>query len=87
MVRHYRRKHLRDPGRRVAAAAQLRAEGLSLRQIAVSHEASSKARRDNAIEGAKAHFAAVLRAYQTVMPLLTDDVMTTAEALRRGHAA
>jgi hypothetical protein len=44
-------------------------------------------RRENAIEGAKAHFASVLAAYDEVMPLLTTDTMTTAEALRRGRAA
>jgi hypothetical protein len=44
-------------------------------------------RRDNAIDGAKAHFASVLAAYNEVMPLLTTDTMTTAEALRRGRAA
>ena len=42
MVRQYRRKHPRNPGRRMEAAARLRAEGLSLRQIAerlaVSHD-------------------------------------------------
>ena len=42
MARRYRRKHLRDPARRMEAAARLRAEGLSLRQIAerlgVSHD-------------------------------------------------
>ncbi len=52
MVRRYRRKHLRDPARRMAAAARLRAEGLSLRQIAVrlavSHET---VRRDLARRG------------------------------------
>lgn len=52
-----------------------------------NHLAIAKARRDNAIEGAKAHFAAVLAAYNAVMPLLTDEQMTTAEALRRRPAA
>ena len=44
-------------------------------------------RRDNAIDGAKTHFDRVLAAYDEVMPLLTTDTMTTAEALRRGRAA
>jgi hypothetical protein len=44
-------------------------------------------RRDNAIDGAKTHFASVLAAYDEVMPLLTTDTMTTSEALRRGRAA
>jgi len=42
MVRHYRRKHPRDPVRRMAIAARLTADGLSLRQVAkrlsVSHQ-------------------------------------------------
>ncbi|MGH3300368.1 MAG: hypothetical protein ACRDOK_01590 [Streptosporangiaceae bacterium] len=64
-----------------------RSQGDMTRHDWVNHLAIAQARRDNAIEGAKVHFAAVLRAYQTVMPLLTDEVMTTSEALRRGHAA
>jgi len=50
------------------------------------HLKIAQARRDNAIEGAKAHYAAVLAAYNRVMPLLTDATITTAEALR-GRAA
>jgi hypothetical protein len=53
MVRHYRRKHLRHPGRRMEAAARLRAEGLSLRQIAVKLAVSYETiRRDLAKRGA-----------------------------------
>jgi transposase len=33
-VRTYKRKHLRNPDRRMAAAVRLRAQGMSLRQIA-----------------------------------------------------
>jgi len=33
-VRKYKRKHARNPDRRMAAAVRLRAQGLSLRQIA-----------------------------------------------------
>jgi IS30 family transposase len=33
-VRNYKRKHARNPDKRMAAAVRLRAEGLSLRQIA-----------------------------------------------------
>jgi hypothetical protein len=52
-----------------------------------NHMAIAEARRDNAIAGAKRHFAAVLAAYETVMPLLASDTMTTAEALRRKRPA
>lgn len=34
MARTYKRKHARNPDRRMAAVARLRAQGLSLRQIA-----------------------------------------------------
>jgi IS30 family transposase len=33
MTRTYKRKHLRNPDRRMAAVARLRSQGLSLRQI------------------------------------------------------
>jgi hypothetical protein len=51
------------------------------------HLRMAEARRDNAIAGAKRHYAAVRAAYDTVMPLLASDTMTTAEALRRRPAA
>ena len=69
------------------APGTFRGQGEMTRHDWVMHLNIAQARRDNAIEGAKEHFAAVLAAYQHVMPLLTDESMTTAEALRRRPAA
>lgn len=69
------------------APGTFRAQGSMTRHDWEMHLKIAENRRDNAIEGAKAHFASVLAAYDEVMPLLTSDTMTTAEALRRGRAA
>jgi len=68
------------------APGTFRGQGEMNRHDWEMHLKIAQARRDNAIEGAKAHYAAVLAAYNRVMPLLTDDTITTAEALR-GRAA
>jgi hypothetical protein len=65
------------------APGTFRAQGAMTRHDWQMHLRIAQNRRDNAIDGAKAHFASVLAAYSTVMPLLTSDEMTTAEALRR----
>jgi hypothetical protein len=69
------------------APGTFRPQGSMTRHDWQMHLKIAENRRDNAIEGAKAHFASVLAAYDEVMPLLTTDTMTTAEALRRGRAA
>jgi hypothetical protein len=69
------------------APGTFRIQGEMTRHDWEMHLRIAEVRRDNAIDGAKAHFAAVLAAYSKAMPLLTDEVMTTAEALRRGRAA
>ena len=69
------------------APGNFRQQGDMTRHDWTTHLAIAEARRDNAIEGAKSHFALVLAAYNKVMPLLSDESMTTAEALRRHRAA
>ena len=69
------------------APGTFRAQGSMTRHDWTMHLKIAENRRDNAIDGAKTHFASVLAAYEEVMPLLTTDKMTTAEALRRGRAA
>jgi hypothetical protein len=69
------------------APGTFRTQGSMTRHDWMMHLKIAENRRDNAIEGAKTHFASVLAAYDEVMPLLTSDTMTTAEALRRGRAA
>ena len=69
------------------APGTFRSQGSMTRHDWHMHLKIAENRRDNAIDGAKAHFASVIAAYDEVMPLLTSDTMTTAEALRRGRAA
>jgi hypothetical protein len=69
------------------APGSFRGQGEMTRHDWEMHLNIAQARRDNAIEGAKAHYAAVLAAYNRMRPLLTDDTITTAEALRRRPAA
>ena len=65
------------------APGTFRAQGAMTRHDWTMHLKIAENRRDNAIKGAKAHFAAVVAAASMMMPLLTTDEMTTAEALRR----
>jgi hypothetical protein len=74
------------PGALDVAPGTFREQGDMTRHDWEMHLNIAQARRDNAIEGAKAHYAEVLAAYNRVMPLLTNDTITTAEALR-GRAA
>ena len=69
------------------APGTFRAQASMTRHDWQMHLKIAENRRDNAIEGAKAHFAKVLAAYNEIMPLLASDEMTTAEALRRRRRA
>jgi len=74
------------PGALDVAPGTFRSQASMTRHDWAMHLRIAQNRRDNAIDGAKAHFAEVLAAYQAVIPLLTSDEMTTAEALRRKQA-
>jgi hypothetical protein len=75
------------PGALDVAPGVFRSQASMTRRDWAMHLRMAEARRDNAIAGAKRHYAAVRAAYDTVMPLLASDTMTTAEALRRRPAA
>jgi len=65
------------------APGTFRAQGAMTRHDWAMHLKIAENRRDNAVKGAEAHFAAVVAAASMMTPLLTSDEMTTAEALRR----
>lgn len=75
------------PDRLDIAPGVFRSQGEMTRHDWLMHLHIAEARRDNAIEGARTHFAAVRHAYDTVMPLLVTPELTTAEALRRRSRA